>query len=197
MHHIKKFLKAICILLIIALIGFCGYRYYTLKNAGKLKEIFAKDENIINESYYGKDYSQTSSTDSNKNDENDEKESKKEDSSGEKFVVQEKDYEGMYNKLSFDNRLLLYEGTQYNQGVVEAFDLLIADATDLMFSKPTIVFNNFSNLSTKTITENNLSEYEAVLKTAKNELGNNGTCSFNFEYNKLKTNVNKIIITKK
>lgn len=117
MHHIKKFLKTIFVLLIIALIGFCGYRYYTLKNNGKLEEVFAKDETNIKESYYGKDYSQTSSSNSNKNNENDENENKKQESSGEKFVVEEKDYEGMYNKLSFDNRLLLYEGTQYNQGV--------------------------------------------------------------------------------
>lgn len=197
MHYIKKFLKTIFVLLIIVLIGFCGYRYYTLKNNGKLEEVFAKDETNIKESYYGKDYSQTSSSDSNKNNQNDENENKKQESSGEKFVVEEKNYEGMYNKLSFDNRLLLYEGTQYNQGVVEAFNFLIADATDLMFSKPTIVFNNFSTLRTNTITENNLEEYEAVLIDAKNELGNNSCCSFNFEYNKLKTTVNKIIITKK
>ena len=196
MHFIKKIFKSIFVLLIIALIGFCGYRYYTLKKAGKLEEVFAKNETNINESYYGKDYSQVSSSDLNKNNEYDENENKKEDSSDGKYIVEEKNYEGMYNQFYFDSRLLLYEGIQNNQGVVEAFNLLITDTTDPMFSKPTIIFNNFNSLKTSTITESNLTEYEDVLKTAKSELGNNGSCSFNFEYNNLKTHVNKIIITK-
>ena len=66
-----------------------------------------------------------------------------------------------------------------------------------MFSKPTIVFKNFSSLKTNTITDANLEEYENVLKAAQNELGKNGCCEFSFEYNNLKTNVNKIVITKK
>lgn len=196
MHLIKKFFKTIFILLIIALIGFCGYRYYTLKRDGKLKDVFAKNETNIKESYYGKDYTQVSSSSSNKNNENEEDKNNKE-NSGEKYVVEEKNYDGYYNQFNFDNRLLLYEGTQYNQGVVEAFDFLIADATDPMFSKPTIVFQNFNGLRTNTITEANIDEYENVLKAAQSELGKNGSCEFKFEYNTLKTHVNKIVITKK
>ena len=195
MNFIKKFLKTLFVLLIIVLIGFCGYRFYTLKKEGKLKEVFAKDENNINQSYYGKDYSESSSSVSSKNNNDDEKNNKSENSDG-KYVVEEKNYDGYYNQFYFDSRLLLYEGLQTNQGVVEAFNLLIMDATDPMFSKPEIIFNNFNNLEITTITESNLTQYEDVLKAAKAELGNSGSCSFEFEYNSLKTHVNKIIIEK-
>ena len=72
--------------------------------------------------------------------------------------------------------------------------MLIADADDAMYSKPTVVFENF-NLTTNQITASNLDEYKYVLNSAKNSIGNS-TCTFSFEYNKLKTYVNKIIITK-
>ena len=52
MHFLKKFFKTIFILAIIALIGFTGYRYYKLKKEDKLKDVFAKNENITNDSYY-------------------------------------------------------------------------------------------------------------------------------------------------
>lgn len=193
MHFIKKFLKNCLIILIIALIVFSVYRYYVLKKAGKLGDVFAKTETTQND--YNAHLENSKNTSSSKTSSNEmEKEVNQENTSGEKFVVEEKNYDGYYNQFNFDNRLLLYEGKQISQGAKEAFDILIADADDPMYSKPTIVFKNF-NLTTNEITSNNLDEYKYVLNSAKNSIGNS-SCSFSFEYNNLKTYVNKIIITK-
>ena len=195
MHFLKKIFKTIFILAIIALIGFVGYRYYKLKKEDKLKDVFGKNENIINDSYYDTQalYADgTNNSDSSKEDEN----SKESDSSsGEKYVVEKQNYDGYYNQFNFDNRLLLYEGKQHSKGTKEAIDILILDADDDLYSKPTVVFENFSGLSTNEITENNIEEYKSVLNAAKNSVGGS-SCTFSFEYNKLKTYVNKVIITK-
>ena len=193
MHFIKKFLKACLTILIIALVAFSVYRYYVLKKEGKLEDVFAKAE--TNQNDYNLHLENTkNSSNTNKSSQEDDKEEKQESSNSEKFVVEEKNYEGYYNQFNFDNRLLLYEGKQQSQGVKEALDILILDADDPMYSKPTVVFENF-NLTTNQITANNLDEYKYVLNSAKNSVGNS-TCTFSFEYNNLKTYVNKIIITK-
>lgn len=193
MHFIKKFLKFCLTVLIIALIAFSVYRYYVLKKEGKLEDVFAKTETNQNDYNLQIENSKNSSN-TNKSSQEDDKEEKQESSNSDKFVVEEKNYEGYYNQFNFDNRLLLYEGKQQSQGVKEALDILILDADDPMYSKPTVVFENF-NLTTNQITANNLDEYKYVLNSAKNSVGNS-TCTFSFEYNNLKTYVNKIIITK-
>ena len=193
MHFIKKFLKACLTLLIIALVVFSVYRYYLLKKEGKLKDVFAKTE--INQDDYNLKVENTkNNTDSKKSSKEDEDKEKQETTNGDKFVVEEKNYDGYYNQFNFDNRLLLYEGKQISEATKEAFNILIEDANDPMYSKPVVVFENF-NLTTKQITANNLDEYKYVLNAAKNSVGN-GSCTFTFEYNNLKTYVNKIIITK-
>lgn len=191
MSSIKKILKFCLILLIIALISFSIYRYYTLKKEGKLEDVFAK--NKTNQNEYSA-MTETSGKNSNSETSSQDNENSSSGSDGEKFVVEEKNYDDYYNQFNFDNRLLLYEGVQQHQGVKEALDILIQDADDAMYSKPTIVFENF-NLTTNEISANNLDEYKYVLNSAKNSVGNS-TCTFSFEYNKLKTYVNKIIITK-
>ncbi len=193
MHFIKKFLKVCLMLLIIALVAFSIYRYYVLKKNGKLEDVFAKND--TNQNGYNLQLENSkNSSDSKASSENDEKNDKDDSSNSDKFVVEEKNYDGYYNQFNFDNRLLLYEGKQASQGTKEAIDLLIADADDAMYSKPIVVFKNF-NLTTNQITASNLDEYKYVLNSAKNSIGN-GSCTFSFEYNKLKTYVNKIIITK-
>lgn len=193
MHFIKKFLKACLTLLIIALVVFSVYRYYVLKKEGKLKDVFAKTE--INQDDYNLKVENTkTNTDSKKSSKEDENKETQETTNGDKFVVEEKNYDGYYNQFNFDNRLLLYEGKQISEATKEAFNILIEDANDPMYSKPVVVFENF-NLTTKQITANNLDEYKYVLNAAKNSVGN-GSCTFTFEYNNLKTYVNKIIITK-
>lgn len=190
MHAIKKFLKIIFIILIIALIGFCVYRYYKLKSEGKLDEVFAKK--ATNNVSYNDDANSSYSSSSSSSEDNENNENN---SSDGKYVVEEKNYDGYYNQFNFDNRLLLYEGKQLSQAAKEAFDLLIQDADDSLYSKPTIVFRNFSGLTVNEITASDLVEYKSVLQTAQNTIGG-ASCTFEFEYNKLKTYVNKIIITK-
>ena len=193
MHFIKKFLKACLTLLIIALVVFSVSRYYLLKKERKLKDVFAKTE--INQDDYNLKVENTkNNSDSKKSSKEDEDKEKQETTNGDKFVVEEKNYDGYYNQFNFDNRLLLYEGKQISEATKEAFNILIEDANDPMYSKPVVVFENF-NLTTKQITANNLDEYKYVLNAAKNSVGN-GSCTFTFEYNNLKTYVNKIIITK-
>lgn len=196
MHFLKKIFKTFLIILIIALLGFSAYRYYKLKKEDKLKEVFAKDENIINDSYY--DSQAYTTTESNNNDSSkkeEENEKENDSSNGEKYVVEKKNYDGYYNQFNFDNRLLLYEGTQQSKGVKEAIDILLQDADDNMYSKPTVVFKNFGGLSSNEITVNDLEQYKSVLNQAKNSVGGS-TCIFSFEYNKLKAYVNKVVITK-
>ena len=194
MHFLKKLFKTVFIIAVIALIGFSGYRYYKLKQEDKLKDVFAKNENSTNNFGYDEQtvYGTSDSTKDSKQDENVEEDSSS--SSEDRYVVEKQSYEGYYNQFNFDNRLLLYEGKQQSKGVKEAIDLLIQDADDDLYSKPTVVFENF-NLTTNQITSNNIDEYKYVLNSAKNSIGNS-TCTISFEYNKLKTYVNKIIITK-
>lgn len=194
MHFLKKLFKTVFIIAVIALIGFSGYRYYKLKQEDKLKDVFAKNENSTNNFGYDEQtvYGTSDSTKDSKQDENVEEDSSS--SSEDRYVVEKQSYEGYYNQFNFDNRLLLYEGKQQSKGVKEAIDLLIQDADDDLYSKPTVIFENF-NLTTNQITSNNIDEYKYVLNSAKNSIGNS-TCTISFEYNKLKTYVNKIIITK-
>lgn len=194
MHFIKKFLKACLTILIIALVAFSVYRYYVLKKEGKLEDVFAKTETNQNDYNLQLENAQNSSNTNKSFQEDENKEEKQESSNSEKFVVEEKNYDNYYNQFNLDNRILLYEGSQISEGAKEAFNILIEDADDPMYSKPTVVFKNF-NLTTNEITANNLDEYKYVLNSAKNSIGNS-SCTFSFEYNKLKTYVNKIIITK-
>lgn len=196
MNFLKKFFKMIFVLAIIALIGFTGYRYYKLKKEDKLKDVFAKNENIINDTYYDSQASSSKETTGNKSSSGEDELNKEEASSNsDKYVVEKQNYDGYYNQFNFDNRLLLYEGKQQSKGVKEAIDILILDASDDMYSKPTVVFENFSGLSSNEITVNDLEEYKNVLNQAKNSVGGS-TCIISFGYNSLKTYVNKIIITK-
>ena len=194
MHFIGKFLKVCLTILIISLVTFSAYRYYVLKKEGKLKEVFARAETNQNEYNLQLEKNSDEKKTSEQDEKNEENQKKQETSSGEKFVVEEKKYDNYYNQFNFDNRLLLYEGKQKSESVKAAFDILIADADDPMYSKPIVVFENF-NLTTNIVTPNNLDEYKYVLNSAKNSIGNS-YCTFYFEYNKLKTYVNKIIITK-
>ena len=164
-----------------------------MKKEGKLEEVFAKAETNQNDYNINVKYSESSS-DSNKSSKEDENSKKQESSNGDKFVVEEKNYDGYYNQFNLDNRILLYEGNQISEASKEAINILIEDADDPMYSKPIIVFENF-NLTTNEITANNLDEYKYVLSSAKNSV-ENSSCTFSFEYNTLKTYVNKIIITK-
>ena len=195
MFFLKKIFKTMFIVALIVLVVFCSYRFYKLKNEDKLKEVFARNENTVNEFYND---SQISSSASNNNSSSQKKDEEKEttnkESNENKYVVEKQNYEGYYNQFNFDNRLLLYEGKQQSKGVKEAIDILILDADDDMYSKPTVIFENF-NLTTNKITVDNLDEYKYVLNSAKNTIGNS-TCTISFKYNALRTYVTTVVITK-
>ncbi len=196
MYFLKKLFKTIFVVAIIALVVFCGYRFYKLKREDKLKDVFARNENTINNSLLDVQTSSNNASNSNNSSQKTEgeKETTNEVSNGDKYVVEKQNYDGYYNQFNFDNRLLLYEGKQQSKGVKEAIDLLIKDADDDMYSKPTVIFENF-NLTTNKITADNLDEYKYVLNSAKNNIGNS-TCTISFKYNSLKTYVNTVVITK-
>ncbi len=192
MRTIKKFFKTLFIILLICLIGFVGYRYYKLKKDGKLDDVFAsnkKDESLINNSdLYS---SNKNSDDKNKDDSN--SENKGNDSVE---LIERKNYDDYYNTYNFDNVLLLYEGKQYVNTTRDALDRMLETVDDTLYSRPTLVFENFSGLSKNTVTATDLDEYKTVLKQARNSL-TDGWYEFTFGYTALNAQVNKIIITKK
>lgn len=196
MNFLKKLFKTIFVAAIIALVVFSTYRYYKLKKEDKLKDVFARNESTSNNYYTDSQTSSNSSSDTNNSSQKTdiEKEATNSVSNEDKYVVEKQNYDGYYNQFNFDNRLLLYEGKQQGKGVKEAIDLLINDADDDMYSKPTVVFENF-DLTTNKITAANLDEYKYVLNSAKNNIGNS-TCTISFKYNSLRTYVNTVIITK-
>ncbi len=195
MNFLKKFFKSIFVMAIIALVAFSTYRYYKLKKEDKLKDVFSRSENTGNDFYYDYQETSNSSINSDSSEKNeDDKETTNNVSNEDKYVVEKQNYDGYYNQFNFDNRLLLYEGKQQSKGVKEAIDLLILDADDDMYSKPTVIFENF-NLTTNKITSDNLDEYKYVLNSAKNTVGNS-TCTISFKYNSLRTYVNTVVITK-
>lgn len=196
-YYIKKVFKTILVILVLLAIAGMGYRYQMLKKEGKLDEVFALNKK--NE-YYKSEYSSNIEEKKEDNVENITKtetitETETTENEESTFVVEEKDFDGYYYKFNFDNRLLLYEGVQTSASTKMAIDILIEDVDDLMYSKPTVKFQNFRGLSTNEITADNLEQYKNVLNQAKNSLGN-GTYTFSFEYGKLKARVEKIIITK-
>lgn len=196
MHLIKKILKIFLIILLIGTISFTIYRYYKLKKENKLEKVFSRKETNLTSADLG-NYADANNylEDSEKSDTDtsDEDISKENNSSNEKYVVEEKNYDNYHNQFNFDNRLLLYEGKQQSKATKEAIDILIKDVDDPLYSKPEIVFENFNGLTSNKITSENLEEYKAVLIEAQNLLGENSYI-FSFEYNKLKTYANKVII---
>lgn len=195
MHYLKKFFKSLLTVLLIALITFCCYRFYQLKKEGKIDKLFEnmeKDDSFSSVEAFSSGENVTKAMDGTKNKNTN---TKKESSSDSTFVVEEKNYDDYYNKFNFDNVLLLYEGEQKSSAAKEALDVLITDAEGNLYSKPAIVFENFSGLSSNEITYENVDEYISVLKQARNSIGN-GTYTFTFGYVGFTTSVNKITITK-
>lgn len=191
-NSIKKILKTLLIIVLLLLIGIMSYRYQKLKEEGRLDEILAsskKDTVYINST----DPYKTS--DASKNDSSEDDSNKNESSEGE-FVLEKKNYDGYYNEFNFDNVLLMYEGDQNGKTTKEALERLIVDADDSLYTKPTVIFQNFNGLSKNEISAENLEEYKNVLNEAKNSIKNE-IYNFTFEYSKFNAIVDTIIITKK
>lgn len=192
-HIIKKILKILLIIVIICGLIFIAYRYKKLKNEGKLEEVFDSNgmlDKELDPSTFS-DSNSSSNSNKNKSSENDEK-SKTDDR---QYIVEEKDYEGYYNKFIFDDVILLYEGNQNSTATLELVDRLIKNVDDPMYSKPTIEFKNIKGLSTNKIDQNDFEQYKKVLNEFKNIIGNS-KYNISFEYAKFSSMVNKIIIEK-
>ncbi|MBQ7411216.1 MAG: hypothetical protein IJW20_07540 [Clostridia bacterium] len=195
-HIIKNVLKILLVLAIICGLGFIAYRYKELKEAGKLEEVFASNSSSSGEldpSTFTDSSSSSSSTSAEDNNSENNEETKTDDR---QFVVEEKDYEGYYNKFIFDNTLLLYEGNQTSSATLELVNRLIQNVDDPMYSKPTVVLENIGGLSANEVNQNDFEQYKQVLNEFKNVIGNS-KYNISFEYAKFSSMVNKIIITKK
>lgn len=194
-HIIKNILKILLIIVIICGLSFIAYRYKKLKDEGKLEEVFASnsklDENLDPSTFSDSNLNSNSNSNKNKVSENDEK-SKTDDR---QYIVEEKDYEGYYNKFIFDDVILLYEGNQNSTATLELVDRLIRNVDDSMYSKPTIEFKNITGLSTNKIDQNDFEQYKKVLNEFKSRIGNS-KYNISFEYAKFSSMVNKIIIEK-
>lgn len=188
-NYIKKFFKFLFILLVILFFSALGYyQYQKMKQSGSIDKLLGNDTNYSSSS-------QNNDTGSNQNDSKSDTSDKNSSTSSGESLIKNNNYDEYYNKFNFDNVLLLYEGEQESSSTIEVLDRLIKNADDPLYTKPTVTFQNFNNLSNNEITENDLEEYKRVLNEAKNSLGNNKYI-ISFEYNKIKAIVNKIIITK-
>ena len=199
--------KVFMILLIIAAIFgavLVAKRYEDLKDSGKLDKVFNNEKNSDDGEFGPLDYLEAKK-DNNNNDSKNEMNEKKEESEevvqenkkdDREFIVEEKDYEGYYNKFIFDNTILLYEGNQTGNATRELVDILIKNVDDPMYSKPIVELRNIGGLSANVVNESNFDLYKQVLNQFKKQLGNN-TYEVLFEYAKFSSVVNKIIITKK
>lgn len=193
----------IILLVIAAIIGalFVGKRYKDLKESGKLAEVFKSSEKSDSDEFGPLEYIEANKEDKDSKKDNSEvneddkkvEENKKDDR---EFIVEEKDYEGYYNKFIFDNTILLYEGKQTGSATTELVNILIRNVDDPMYSKPTVELRNISGLSANEVNQNNFEQYKQVLNEFKNKIGKN-TYEVFFEYAKFSSVVNKIIITRK
>jgi hypothetical protein len=101
-----------------------------------------------------------------------------------------------YNTFNFDDRLLLYEGENEKSGVNAVLEILILDADDDFYSKPSITLENFGNNNSEVIFSNS-EEYKSALEEVKNNLEDEAKYNISFGYTALNAVANEVIITKK
>lgn len=94
-----------------------------------------------------------------------------------------------YDPFNFDDRILLYEGNINSDSMKKLMDILIEDVDSQTFSKVDISLNG------SVITYNDKDSYVSSLLNFKNEISNDVKYNVSFEYNTIRTVVNKVIIT--
>lgn len=94
-----------------------------------------------------------------------------------------------YDPFNFDDRILLYEGKINSNAMNELVDILIEDFDSKTFSKVDI------NLNGNDFSYSDKDTYISNLQNLKNSIIENGNYTVNFEYNTIRTTVNKLIIT--
>lgn len=95
-----------------------------------------------------------------------------------------------YDPFTFDDRILLYEGNINSDSMNKLMDILIEDIESATFSKPDITINGAD------ITYSDKDTYSSSLINFKTSISESDDYTVNFEYNSIRTVVNKIIITK-
>lgn len=91
-------------------------------------------------------------------------------------------------QITFDDRILLYEGNVDAENMIRLMNILIEDIDSKIYSKVDI------NLNEIDISYKDKENYRVVLNNFKNSIKKDSKYFVEFKYNKLKTVVNKIII---
>lgn len=94
-----------------------------------------------------------------------------------------------YDPFNFDDRILLYEGNIDSKKMNTLMDILIEDVDSSTFSKVDI------NINGNDLTYSDKDLYLSNLINFKNEIIEEGKYIVTFEYNTIRTVVNKVIIT--
>ena len=196
-----KFLKVIFILIVttlVAVIGYGAYNHFKAQSQNKKTQnsnyvIHEKEEksnkdkiidNVKNFFNRKKDKSEASSftEDDNKSNNND------------------INVPAEYNTYNFDDSILLFEGEQKGNRIIELLDRLIKNADDDLYTNTKVTIRNI-NSSSETIEYSynidNKEEYKGKLNNVKNFINSDNNYIVSFGYSKYKSHVNEIIIEKK
>lgn len=95
-----------------------------------------------------------------------------------------------YDPFTFDDRILLYEGNMNSDSINKLMDVLIEDVESKTYSKVDVSLDGID------ISYSNKDDYNSSLIDYKNSISKDAEYTVKFEYNTIRTIVNKIIITK-
>lgn len=110
--------------------------------------------------------------------------------------LDESEVEGA-SAFTLDDRILLYEGNQNSKFIKYLIDILIEDMDNKLYSKVDVRIENIDDSVNGDIKfENDKDRYSQVLHKLKEVISNDSNYNVKFEYNTIKTIVNKVIITK-
>lgn len=105
-----------------------------------------------------------------------------------------------YNTYNFDDSILLFEGEQKGNRIIELLDRLIKNADDDLYTNTKVTIRDI-NSNTETIEYSynidNKEEYKGKLNNVKNFINSDNNYIVSFGYSKYKSHVNEIIIEKK
>lgn len=115
------------------------------------------------------------------------KNKKENDSDEDKWKLERKEN---YDPFTFDDRILLYEGNMNSDSMNKLMDILIEDVESKTYSKVDV------SLGGTEISYSDKENYNLELINYKNLISSDGKYTVKFEYNTIRTVVNKIVITK-
>lgn len=124
-------------------------------------------------------------TKNNKN--NDNNKNNKNDDDEDKWKLEKKDN---YDPFTFDDRILLYEGNINSDSMNKLMDVLIEDVESKTYSKVDV------SIEGTDIFYSDKDNYNSSLINFKNSISSDAKYTVKFEYNTIRTVVNKVVITK-